>query len=118
MVVVLLGVVRLHRGSWRSCRAHNRGSELDFDDLVLVPNAMDDLVFGLINSFSRSIFLIIFPVTFVLEPSDQVDMSATSMLHIRFERALIDLLIGLLKLTEAVEFTFFEFSDILEVRTD
>jgi hypothetical protein len=39
------------------------------------------------------------------------------MLHICFEWALIDFLICLLQLAKAVEFTFFELSDVLKVRT-
>jgi hypothetical protein len=117
-VDLLDGFLLLYSDNWGRCSTYDRGCELNFNDLVLMPDTMDDLVFGLINRFTRTILLIIFPITFVLDARDQVDMSATTMLHILFEGALIDFLICLLQLAKAVELAFFELSDILEVRTD
>lgn len=85
-VDLLLSVIwLLHNWDWGRYRTHDRGRELNFNDLVLVPDTVDNLVFGLINRFTRTVLFIVFPETFVLETSDQVDMSATSVLHICFK---------------------------------
>lgn len=88
--------------------------ELHLCNLVLVPDAVDDLVLLGVDKFALTLFHVVNPLALVLRPVQQVNLTSVTFLPIAPELALI--VLGLVnQLSKPMELPLLEFADVFHI---